>query len=45
MKDEIADVVIKEFIGLKSKMYPFLMIVVSIKSKGCELKCCCNDKS
>ena len=25
MKDEIADVVIKEFVGLKSKMYPFLV--------------------
>ena len=37
MKDETADVAIKEFVGLKPKMYSFLvddsMIVVSIKKQ------------
>ena len=47
MKDRTSDVAIEEFVGLKPKMYLFLVDVSSKhkKSKRCEQKCCCNNKS
>ena len=46
MKDETAVVAIEEFVGVKPKMYSFLVddSREHIKTKG-RLKCCCNNKS
>ena len=33
MKDETAGIAIEEFVGLKPKMYSYLMIIVTIKKK------------
>ena len=47
MKDETADILIKEFFGLKPKIYSHLVDDNSEhkKSKGCKQKCCYNNKS
>ena len=41
MKDETAGVAIEQFVGLKPKMYSYL---VDDNIEGCKQKCCC-DKS
>ena len=47
MKNETSGVVIEELVGLKPKMYSFLVYENSEhkKSKKCEQKCCCKNKS
>ena len=46
MKSKTASVSIKEFVGLKPKMYSFLIDNSEHKkSKRCEKKCCCSNKS
>ena len=47
IKDETAGVMIGEFVGLKPKMYLYLVDDNSEheKAKWCKQKCCCNSKS
>ena len=46
LKDETPGVAINEFVGLKPKMYSFLVDNSSEhkKAKKSEYKCCCNNK-
>ena len=46
MKDETGGVAIEEFVGLKPKMYSFLVDDNSEHNKAkCQYKCCCNNMS
>ena len=44
MKDETAVVAIEEFVGLKPKMYSYLVDDNSEQRKERKQKCCCNNK-
>ena len=43
MKDESGGVPIEEFVGLKPKMYSFLVDDNSLNKKAKGVKCCCNN--